>query len=650
MLKFLRKYNTWIMVIAGSLLMVTFLLQQSLQELGKQQAMRSTLRVNGQKVSGKDLDLAYREFTAIKGTLSSFIVEEMLGIKNSTHWYLLTREAEAAGLVGGPRTGQEFLPSFARDLVSETRFMLPQAQQEQEIASLAGEWLARLDGNGAQARLTPDQTATAVAKVKGVLTLRSMFRRLPRYSDRRLAADFRQLEDSTGVDFVFIPPDREVTNVERPTEEAIAAFYEKYKGVAPGEKKDDEFVVGYKQPERVKIEWLVISRKAIEEIVTPDALEVQKRFLRMYPSGTPTAGSVEGEKERIAGTIKAEMVEKILQAADMAIKSEVDKAVRQYRQDGRYWVLPSDWATTRPTLEKFAEAASRQMNDAAGESLPAPKIVKGDGEWKPLSKLASLDGIGRSQVLRGDRGESFTQIALKAREIAGNNDYNIQVGIPPERTTDGAGNVYYYILTDARKPSAPDSIDEVRADVVKDLMQIEAYKRLAMRTDEYRTIAAGAGLDPLTKPESGKMAGVIDSATLPINKGTVRLESVTGNSAANSDVNHEAFRKAVVDAAAKLDPTKKIAEIPLAERTVVVAIPQSRGIGAAVITGLSPVTLENFRARQPQAVGASVRREFTIDEASDPYSFPNMEKRLKVEDTSPKNEQEEEKPVAATQQ
>ena len=453
MLKLLRKYNTWIMVIAGSLLMVTFLLSQSLSELGKQQAMRSTLRVNGSKVSGADLDLAYREYNLVQTLLGRGIVEQALGIQGSKHWYLLTREASAAGLVGGPKTGRDYLPALAQDLVSQALFMQPQAEQDRQIAALTAEWTNRLDSVGAQSRLTPDEAATAIAKAKGTQTLRGLYRRTPRFSDRRLAASFRSFEDTSSIDFVFIPPDREVPNIPRPTDDAIGAFFEKYKDIAPGDESSGEFKVGYKQAERVRLNWLVINRKAIESVILPDALEVQKRFLRMYPDGKPATGTPEGAKELLAAELKDEMTEKVLKAADLAIKSEIDKAVRIYPQDGRYWTLPADWAAKSPTIEKLAEAASRQMNEAAGDVVDPPKVVKRDDEWKTLSKLASLDGIGRSQMRRGDRSEPFTQVALKAREIAGSNDYAIQVGIPPEPTFDAAGNVYYYILTDARKSS-----------------------------------------------------------------------------------------------------------------------------------------------------------------------------------------------------
>src|SRR5579862_5765022 len=111
MLKWLRKYNTFILVVGGCLLMVAFLLQSVLNDLGKRGFFGGTVfKVGSHKVTIDSLDQAGRDYNAMCSLLgNSRLLENFFQIESLDHWYMLEREAEEAGLVGGVQDGEGFL-------------------------------------------------------------------------------------------------------------------------------------------------------------------------------------------------------------------------------------------------------------------------------------------------------------------------------------------------------------------------------------------------------------------------------------------------------------------------------------------------------------------------------------------------------------
>lgn len=635
MLKFLRKYNTWILVVAGSLLIVAWLLGETISQLGKMQAQDITIKVNGVKASRDDIAKAYSEYSALSESIGRNVLGEALKVENATHWYLLSREATEAGLVGGPTSGKAFVPVLARELFSGMFGGSIPPQFESQVTSFANEWQTRMDVAAAKARLSAEDASMVFAKLQGVGRLRTMTVRSPRFSDRRLTAGFKKLEDTASIDYVFIPADREVPSVDKPSDDAITAFFNQHKDVKPGE---GEFGVGYKLPERVKLEWMTLNLRPVQDAIEVDPIEVQKRFLRKYPDGKPTDNTPELAKQAIADELRDEQLDRIVKAADQAVRSEVDKTLRGLVQDGRYYTLPADYASTRPTLEKLRDAIAQRVKDSTGVTITPPTIERRQSEWLTKTKLGALEGLGRSLLQRGDKSVPFVDVALKVKELAGSNDAALQANLPSEPLTDAAGNRYYFVITDVRKESAPDTIEEVRADIIRDMMQIEGFRRLQAKVDALRASAASGGLEAVAKAVPAEGQQVVSASDLPVNNGSVKYERVSGAGINRADVDDAAFREAVVKAAAALDPTKPLDSVPSTERIVAVALPKTRGVAVAKITGLNPVTVDRYRAGQYGAVRRVLDMQSPLTKETDPYSYANMVKRLKVE--LPKGENE----------
>ena len=103
MFKFLRKYSSWILAVGGTLLMITFLAPQAITGLSEYSAVTggtwATVGKDGTKITIGDFDLIQRQ-TRLIDELGPQSPLNQIGVgKNPGHWYLLSREARAAGLV-----------------------------------------------------------------------------------------------------------------------------------------------------------------------------------------------------------------------------------------------------------------------------------------------------------------------------------------------------------------------------------------------------------------------------------------------------------------------------------------------------------------------------------------------------------------------
>ena len=99
MFKFLRKYSVWILGFGGSLLLIAFLAPNVIQQL----AQRAGYAGSKQATVGEGETVGYDQWQ--KNVSESQIIDRLgvslpgIGtIESPSHWFLLTREADLAGL------------------------------------------------------------------------------------------------------------------------------------------------------------------------------------------------------------------------------------------------------------------------------------------------------------------------------------------------------------------------------------------------------------------------------------------------------------------------------------------------------------------------------------------------------------------------
>ena len=159
MLKFLRLYQGWILAVFGTFLVITFLLPQAIQGLFQSYAVSGgdwATVGEGETITNGQLQVVRGELL-VQDILPVQTVPRALGAdKDPSYWYLLSREAEQAGLVGGAGIGRDYLASISQSLiangqqVSETMLLL----QMMGSANFTDREVSRMHHNACSATAT----------------------------------------------------------------------------------------------------------------------------------------------------------------------------------------------------------------------------------------------------------------------------------------------------------------------------------------------------------------------------------------------------------------------------------------------------------------------------------------------------------------
>ncbi len=635
MLKWLRKYNTYILVVGGCLLMVAFLLQGTLTELSRRGVIGGTImRVDGETYGMERYARLAAEYHAIGRLLGRQEMLPLVGAGESDiHWILLTREAERAGMIGGVNDGREYMGELAADLAEifatnvarqRGQFFPNPADIEATRVTILDSMTTGLPRIAGETRMTEEQIFKALAKLRGVLRMQNAYASSLRYSDRRLVSTARKFNDAAEVDYVLIPAERELGSATEPDAGAIAAHYEKFKGTPKGE---GALGIGYTLPQRVKLEWLTLDRMLIESSVTVDPIEVEKRLLKWYPTGRPPEGiKIEDERARIEREVRTETADRVMATATQAIRAEITKALRTLEPDGEYHKLGSDWSSRMPRLESLRTIVAQRVAEAHGVTLVLPAVAVRDRDWMEEGDLTGAEGFGRSFLRRGSSAIRVQEVVFGVREIAGNNDFVVQVGVPSmEPLTDGVGNRYFFTVLDARKTSPPDTMDEIKPQIVKDIKRLAGFEALKAKQAGLVNLANAQGLEALSAAPSDATGDA--AVTLRVQQATVSRERVM---AADPSLDTESFRNAVMDLAEPMDPTVDVATLEAAKRTGSAAIDKGLGVAVFRIKKLAPLTIETYRQSHGRILQSMMQEEINPTVESSPFSLRAMEERFNV--------------------
>jgi hypothetical protein len=153
-----------------------------------------------------------------------------------------------------------------------------------------------------------------------------------------------------------------------------------------------------------------------------------------------------------------------------------------------------------------------------------------------------------------------------------------------------------------------------------------AFEKLKSMADAFKQRSIADGLEAIAKPSEGATG----EAAVPLTVRSITVEK-TRTIPQSPDVDVESMRDAVRAVASNLDPLTDMKTIDAAARTVVTPIQKSLSLFVGRIKGLSPMTVERFRSLQQGMVNRLSSTELPREEAGDPFSLINLEKRLNVE-------------------
>lgn len=621
MLKFFRKYNKWILVIGGGLLMIAFLVPQALQQVGQAAAGRAYAKYDGGEISLEDAQNAAGQLRLLADMLG--LDPQSLGVEDEEHWILLVAQARAAGYIGGLSDSLALLDRLAREYAQQFAVQSGgQVSVDQAYAQVRAELEQRrlqLSGGGSSPML--DRT---LADLFGVQRLRAAYLGAPKLSSVRAVRFAESVLDTARVQAAIVPADALARQVPAPSTAELEAQFQKYRDVNPGPASGNDYGFGYRLPIGVKLEWITIDPEVFRERVTLDPIDVRKRFEArrdLYP------GEFGAERERVRADLGGERVEALMREADQVVRAAGLADVSDIPTDGRgFRTLPDSWRASRTPLTSIADRVVERFATQHSMNISHPFVGVEEDRWITPEEFGDLPGIGRSFVQDGLRVFELRQVLGEIRELqtSENATPRFQLGVLNLPARDAADQRHYFRFLDARPAGAPESLDVVRAIVERDLRRLSAFEVLTQRAEELRDtlVARGpeAAAQMLQPGVRGTMLSVSDDQAVPMFEPFV-------DPSTQRVLDQRGFRDAVMGVVRGLDPTEPIDLQAMDDRVLIAPVREALALVFAQVLARDPLTREEYEALQSRIVLAAMQRE--LDTAvENPFSLQNLRLRM----------------------
>ena len=560
MLKIFRKNKriAQVVLVAGSvLLLVSWLVADGSAQL--LQDVLSGTATHARTADGTTVSVADAERMRREARAASLVGSQALAVLGATedpaHWYLLSREAQEAGLVGGVGDGRARLADMAA------------ANNVQEAQLLGG--LMR------ESRLSSNEVLETLAKVNGIermvgLVLNSG----ARLSDPRMRQASARLQlGATGDAVVLDAATASVPGIPEPTDAALQAQLDAY-GSSPADPSGKTF--GYRMPDRLKIEWLRIPTAsiaaAVEKSEAVSGVELRKFWLEnraefeTAEALSAQAPTFESMKDVVRARVVARMVEQRRAEIAKFLADEMAMALRGMPQRNGYYELPAD-AATRAGLSIASLSGLVQKRFG----IAAPETGSITDRWIEPREIDTVAGLGTATTDRfGATPVTASQLASSVKEFGGKPTMVAQRGVPSPVLKSPDGDLFVFTATETDAARAPANVAEVRDALVKDVRRIAAFERLKALEPEIAALAGTAGLNAVASTYGSKVDPFVEvrAADPMFLQFGMRMPSALPVIGADQEV-----ADALADKAFALPPQPDLSGLPQADRTFVIGSP-----------------------------------------------------------------------------
>ncbi len=671
MLKFLRKYQAWILAIGGSLLMVAFLLPEAIQRLGtpsmNRRLFQLTIDGSPKKVRFREWQEAGAEMVILETMFNTRDIGPLLnfpptedgssgrsGLRGVDHWFLLKTEARLAGLIGGVSDGDDQIRQQAASIA---------ARQRQAVDDVYDGLIRAVRNEAGRLKLTLDQGKEAFATLAGIGRLIDGYAGSSVASDVRARHIVQAFEDRINIAMVFVDAENHIADLPEPEQAVLESHFEKYRDVEPGM---GEQGFGYRLSDRVKIEYLTIKYESVYDMVEASGLEARKWYQRNAAQVAQDRANPPPFDEVAADVIAAyrrSKAEESMTEIGRFIRSELIRSTQALARDGEYRVLPEDWPQKRVSFEALREAVQAKFNVTVEYHADTQK-------WQSLSDLATLEGIGSATRVAGAGLLSLRQLVEAHRELGREGPPGLQAGLADSNLlrrsefnrgrigpTSYPADAFVYRVLEVDPARPPRSMDEVREAVVKDVKRLQAFEGLRADLDSWRARAINEGLDDLAKSldTSVRRGSISRYGTASSTMGDYKPNAIAG-------ISSKILIDAVFQRAESFEPLTRYSDLPNEERLVVSAVPEQLGIALVRMESHSPVTRQRWQGLVNSGLWISsissqsaiplsqvvMYRDFT-DREMEPFSFEAMKAKFNFVDLrSPMDrEQDEQEAMSA---
>jgi len=622
MLKFLRQYNQWILVVGGTLLLITFLMPTAIQSCAQQSAVSGAVWATysgGKTITGADLENARQEIRIVE-LVGNRLIAQIGADREPAHWWLLAHEAKLSGLVGDLGDGEALVSAIAAQRAEQAK------TTPNVIGTTPDQMLSLLVR---ESRASRELVLSALAKLQGVSRLLNLASNVDRVSDRRYENSIALASLGLSGNITIIDA-RKSTAIEVAASDdaALQAHFAKFADkAAPAADAVGRENFGYRVPDRFKIEWMRIPKASIDATIanSPElaTLALKKRFAQNPAKyGAPSDGSA--AFATYEATVRSKTVEELAQAQLEAISKfatdQLALAQRTLKRDGMYFVLPADWTTQMPALDQLAQSIATEF------SIAAPSYASSGEEWLVAGDIDTKLQLG---FLSTDRfGQPLTLSALLqgAKELSNPNQtapFQMNIASPPFKSAEG--DVVFVRLIAAEPSRAAAALADVRDAVAADVASLARFEWLEKNQDAITKQAIDEGLTAVATRFGSQVAFAKDIREA--NPQFLQFGFRVPGQIPGLGADPEAIRS-LVTKAAKLPFTEDLSKVPVADRTFVVAAPDRLSLVVMQVSELAPLTKEVFEtiAANPQSVGVVMDPDVSIN-PMDLFSYDALAKR-----------------------
>lgn len=574
MLKLLRQYNQWILVVGGTLLLITFLMPSAIQGLAQRSAVSGATwaTYSGGTVTGADLEQAQQELRVIE-LLGNQTLAFLGADKEPAHWWLLVHEAKLAGLVGGLGDGEAILAQMSAG---------QNVSAQQALFNLV-----KASGTNG------DIVLETLSKMQGVMRLVNLSVAVDRVSDRRLKQSVARSLLAVSGDMVIIDARSNATiEVATPGDDKLNEQLRKFADTArPAETAIGLDKFGYKVPDRFKLEWISISKAAVAAAIanSPEltTLSLKKRFAQ-NPSkyGAADASNFAAFETVVRTAATDEIVKERLDEISKFAGDQLGLAQRSLKRDGAYFLLPADWSAQMPSLQALTQTIAAEFGVAA------PTYQSSGEAWTTATELEAIPGLGFARTDKFGTPVRVAQLVGAAKEFGSPNLATpFQLNIASPAFVSDSGDVHFVRMIAAEPSKAASNLADVRAQVEKDVLALERFNWLEANKASIASQAAAEGIRAVATKFGATVEFAKDVAETNPQFLRFGIRMGTGLPTLNNDPKAIA---AIIDAASKIPFAADMNSVPVAERTVAVAVPDKLSMVVLQVTAMTPVTEEKY--------------------------------------------------------
>ncbi|MEW6252409.1 MAG: hypothetical protein AB1716_17355 [Planctomycetota bacterium] len=479
MSRLFREYNRTLILVFMSLLLVAFLIPNTIQGCGgRDPTLKQKIgEAFGRTITVRDVRQADADVRLISSLFGFQLPEEQ-----RFQYYLLMEEAERMGIRVPRSEAQAYLTESGASEEALQSLQRQTGRSYDQIFDVLARWLA-------VERVLALQTAGLVD---------SLPRREAEYRDNRqeAAAKLSVIDDRA---FVHKVPE--------PTEEQIQAFFEATKDRASAH-TDTEFVYGYKLPNRVQVEYVTVDPNQMRDRIHVTAAQAKKwmednqsRYMKPNPLATQPASELpqvpmtyDEARDRVRADYRAA---RALEEAQRLVTDLYNAAHRPWVPTGR----DAEGFSNPP-----AEPASlAQLKERMGSDYPIEHHVL---DLQGEEALKRVPGFGKAALLLGREQLTAAQLAVRVKGLLPKDPADgkpvLNVGEPspivfiydtdPLTRRPIARQAFVFrVLSIA--PSAPPELAEVRAQLIEDWKMIEAHTLAQKYAEDLAARARAIGLE-----------------------------------------------------------------------------------------------------------------------------------------------------------